>query len=104
LQRDILRKVNGEYDIQVFPVTIRKAMPLTSALSSTGKSIIYKKDSEGDKEGSEDVRSVLALVGDASVTAHYRLGIGINNVFLLLSLLVYLTCNRHFRLSTKLAN
>lgn len=79
----MLRKPNGEYDIQLFPVHIRKSHPLTKVLSFSNNE--EKKENEKEMKEMKEERmkkkdGILALVGDASVTAHYRLGIGINNV------------------------
>jgi FAD binding domain len=61
LQDMIHRNSDGKFDITFFPVSIRVAQHLTTHIANS--------------------RSVAALVGDATFTAHYRLGVGINSAF-----------------------
>lgn len=56
-----------QYDIDIFDVIIHKADINTKIL---------------DARNDNDRISIVTLSGDASVTAHYRLGVGINNAFL----------------------
>ena len=60
-----------EYDVDLFPVIISRAEKTTLLVSS--------KTEEG--KGGEKSAGIVAFVGDASVTAHFRLGVGINNAF-----------------------
>jgi len=66
--------VDTEYDVELFPVIISRAEKTTLLVSSS-------PSKTEEREGGEKSAGIVALVGDASVTAHFRLGVGINNAF-----------------------
>lgn len=71
LKEKILRKKSNFnlYDIEIFDVRIRKAEPNTKILN------YFPQLNQDHQIG------IVTLSGDASISAHFRLGIGINNAF-----------------------
>lgn len=73
LKRMLRRTVAGEFDLALFRIAIHQAVPATTLLPAPEVGL------DGRAVGAAGLP--VALVGDAAVTAHYRLGIGVNNAF-----------------------
>jgi hypothetical protein len=69
------------FDITLFPIVIRAAVP-TVALANRPHS--HSRDG-AEKRGHYLQHQVFFIRGDAAVTPHYRLGVGINNAFVALA-------------------